>query len=158
MKVLLVTDVDKLGWFGDVVEVADGFARNYLLPEKMAVVPTEAKLRSLQQETAKRAEQRLQDVERLKQAVEAVEGAEAVIAAKANEQGHLFGSVAAHEIAANLREQGFSVADEIVQLQENIKEVGTRQVELKFADDLTITVNVVVVAQQDDASESSDQK
>ena len=158
MKVLLVTDVDKLGWFGDVVEVADGFARNYLLPEKMAVVPTEAKLRSLQQETAKRAEQRLQDVEQLKQAVEAVEGAEAVIAAKANEQGHLFGSVAAHEIAANLREQGFSVADEIVQLQENIKEVGTRQVELKFADDLTITVNVVVVAQQDDASESSDQK
>ena len=158
MKVLLVTDVDKLGWFGDDVEVADGFARNYLLPEKMAVVPTEAKLRSLQQETAKRAEQRLQDVERLKQAVEAVEGAEAVIASKANEQGHLFGSVAAHEIAANLREQGFSVADEIVQLQENIKEVGTRQVELKFADDLKVTVNVVVVAQQDDASESSDQK
>ena len=158
MKVLLVTDVDKLGWFGDVVEVADGFARNYLLPEKMAVVPTEAKLRSLQQETAKRAEQRLQDVERLKQAVEAVEGAEAVIAAKANEQGHLFGSVAAHEIAANLREQGFSVADEVVQLQENIKDVGTRQVELKFADDLKVIVNVVVVAQQDDASESSDQK
>ena len=87
-----------------------------------------------------------------------VEGAEAVIAAKANEQGHLFGSVAAHEIAANLREQGFSVADEIVQLQENIKEVGTRQVELKFADDLKVTVNVVVVAQQDDTSESSDQK
>ena len=158
MKVLLVTDVDKLGWFGDVVEVADGFARNYLLPEKMAVVPTEAKLRSLQQETAKRAEQRLQDVKRLKQAVEAVEGAEAVIASKANEQGHLFGSVAAHEIAANLREQGFSVADEVVQLQENIKDVGTRQVELKFADDLKVTVNVVVVAQQDDASESSDQK
>ena len=114
MKVLLVTDVDKLGWFGDVVEVADGFARNYLLPEKLAVVPTEAKLRSLQQETAKRAEQRVQDVERLKQVAEAVEGAEAVIAAKANEQGHLFGSVAAHEIAANLREQGFSVADEVV--------------------------------------------
>ena len=70
------------------------------------------------------------------------------MAAKANLQGHLFGSVTERQIAANLREQGFEVADEIVQLPEHIKQAGTHAVTLKFADDVTVTVNVVVVPEQ----------
>jgi large subunit ribosomal protein L9 len=146
MKVLLCEDIEKLGWLGDVVEVNAGYARNYLLPQGLAIVPTEANLRSLADEKARRAEARIHDRQRLEKAVEEVEGAEAVIASAANEQGHLFGSVSAKEIALNLREQGFEVADEIVQLGEHIKDVGTRTVTLKFADDLTATVSVVVVA------------
>ena len=145
MRVLLCEDVKDLGWLGDVCEVTDGYARNYLLPQNLAVVPTEANLKSLADEKAKRSEQRIQDTKRLETAATAVEGAEAVVAAAANEQGHLFGSVGAHEIAENLRQQGFQVADEIIRLEEHIKEVGTRQVTLKFTDDLTATVNVVVV-------------
>jgi len=80
----------------------------------------------------------------------AVEGAVAVVAAKANEQGVLFGSVGAREIAENLRAQGFEVADEMVQLPEHIKQVGTHSVSLKFAVDLAVTVNVVVVAEGED--------
>lgn len=147
MKVLLCEDVERLGWLGDVVEVNPGYARNYLLPQGLAMVPTEANLRSLADEKAKCAQERLRNRERLGKAAEAVEGAEAVVAATANEQGHLFGSVSAKEIAANLREQGFEVADEVVQLSEHIKDVGTRSVTLKFADDLTATVSVVVVAE-----------
>jgi hypothetical protein len=75
----------------------------------------------------------------------AVNGAEAVIAAAANEVGHLFGSVFKHDIAKNLRDQGFEVADEIVMLHTHIKEVGTYSVKLEFADDLTATVSLVVV-------------
>ncbi len=145
MKVLLCEDVKDLGWLGDVCEVNAGYARNYLLPQNLAVVPTEVNLKALANEKAKRAEQRIHDKKRLEGAAAAVEGAEAVVAATANEQGHLFGSVTAHEIAENLRQQGFEVADEVVRLQEHIKEVGTQQVTLKFADDLTATVNVVVV-------------
>jgi len=76
----------------------------------------------------------------------------------------LFGSITATHIAANLREQGFEVADEIVRLPEHIKEVGTSQVILKFAPDLKATVTVTVVAemdsqtQQDDESEPTDSK
>lgn len=146
MKVLLACDVDGLGWLGDVVEVAAGYARNYLLPQRLAVAATETNLKALAEEKAKRAEQRMSDRKRLEKAAAAVEGAEAVVAAAANEQGVLFGSVGANQIAANLREQGFEVADEIVQLAERIKQVGTSQVTLKFADDLTAAVNVVVVA------------
>jgi len=113
MKVLLCEDVKKLGWLGDVVEVSEGYARNYLLPQGLAVVAT-----------------------------------------KANEQGVLFGSVSARQIAANLREQGFEVADEVVQLPEHIKQIGTHTVTLRFADDLTATVNVVVVPEQESTPET----
>ncbi len=84
----------------------------------------------------------------MEKAVEAVNGAEAVLAARANEQGVLFGSVTETMIAANLRAQGFEVADEIVKLPEHIKQVGTHAVTLRFADDLTATVKVVVVPEQ----------
>jgi large subunit ribosomal protein L9 len=147
MKVLLCEDVKELGWLGDVVEVSTGYARNYLLPQRLAIIPTKGNLRSLAKEAAKRAEQRKLEIERLKEAAAAAEGAEAVVAAKANEQGVLFGSVGAHEIAENLRAQGFKVADEMVWLAEHIKQVGTHKVTLKFDKDLTATVNVVVVAE-----------
>ncbi len=157
MKVLLVTDVKELGFFGDVVETSAGYARNYLLPQGLAITPTEANLRSLSKESAKCAKARRRDRERLEETAAAVEGAEAVIAAAANEQGNLFGSVSAHDIAGNLREQGFEVPDDVVQLAENIKQVGMSQVTLKFAKDLTATVNVVVVAEQEDINESASQ-
>jgi large subunit ribosomal protein L9 len=145
MKVLLCEDVDRLGWLGDVVEVKDGYARNYLLPQGLAMVPTEANLRSLADEKEKRAEQRMQHRKLLERMCEAIKGAEAVVASKANELGHLFGSVTNRDIAANLREQGFEVADDMVKLDEHIKEVGTSTVTVRFAEDLKAMVSVVVV-------------
>lgn len=176
MKLLLVEDVDKLGWLGDVVEVNEGYARNYLLPQGLAKPATNANIRSIADEKAKRSEIRLVERKRLEQACSAVDGAEVVIAAKANEQGHLFGSVSERHIAENLRAQGFTVADEVVRLGEHIKEVGSYKVKLKFhapiptdsgtaAEDLIATINVVVVAEggttegteQGSASEQAEQ-
>jgi large subunit ribosomal protein L9 len=151
MKVLLCEDIKKLGWLGDIVEVNEGYARNYLLPQGLAKVATEGNIRSLAKEKTKRAEQRLQERRRLEKAAQAVNGAEAVVSAKANEQGILFGSVTEPMIAANLREQGFEVADEIVKLPEHIKQVGTHEVTLRFADDVTAMVRVVVVAEKVEA-------
>lgn len=145
MKVLLCEDVKSLGWLGDVVEVNTGYARNYLLPQGIAKPATEGNLRAIAKEKVKRAEERKLEQKQLEKVAEAVEGAEAVVAAKANEQGVLFGSVGAGQIAANLRQLGFEIADEFVQLPEHIKQVGTSQVTLKFAKDLTATVSVVVV-------------
>jgi large subunit ribosomal protein L9 len=151
MKILLCEDIDRLGWLGDVVEVAEGYARNYLLPQRLATQATEANIRAIAEEKAERTEQRKLDGKRLEAATKAVEGAEAVVAATATEQGHLIGSITAREIAANLREQGFEITDKIVQLPEHIKEVGTHTVTLRFSEELTTTVNVVVVAEQDAA-------
>ena len=150
MKILLVSNVERVGWFGDVVEVADGYARNYLLPQGLGVVANEANVASVAAEAAARAEQRKAASERLEEAVAEVDGAEAVVAARANEKGHLFGSVGASEIAANLAEQGFRVSESEVQLAEHIKKVGNYEVTLKFNSSLTAKVNVVVVAKQDE--------
>ena len=154
MKVLLCEDVENLGFLGDVVEVKDGYARNYLLPQQIAIAPNEVNIKSLSEAKAKRAEERKLSLEQLSRAAEAVEGAEAVLAAKANELGHLFGSVTRRDIAANLRDQGFEVADEMVQLSEHIKEVGTHEVTLKITPDLTANISVIVVS-EDKAIESA---
>ncbi len=165
MKVLLCDDVEKLGWVGDVVEVSEGYARNYLLPQRLGIIPTKGNLRSLAQAKAERAEQLKTVRERAEQAVSAVAGAEAVISAKANEQGHLFGSVGPSDIAAKLREQGFEVANETIRLSEHIKDVGTHEVELVFkspADggfvaDLTAKIKVVVTAEGGEPGEQGDE-
>jgi large subunit ribosomal protein L9 len=160
MKVLLCKDIEKLGWLGDVVEVAEGYARNYLLPQRLATQATEGNIRQIADQKAKGAELRNLEGKRLEAEMKKVEGAEAVVAAKANEHGHLFGSVTAREIAANLREQGFEVADKLVHLSEHIKEVGTHPVSIRFAPELIATVNVVVVAEkvegEEEASETED--
>jgi len=148
MKLLLCNDVEKLGWLGDIVEVKEGYARNYLLPHGLAIVPTEANIKSLAEEKAKRAEARRLQREQKQKLVAAVQGAEVVLSAKANEQGHLFGSVTEHDIAENLRKQGFEVADEMVKMGGHIKELGVSEVVVRAASDLTATVRVMVVSQE----------
>ncbi len=156
MKVLLCEDIKALGWLGDVVEVAEGYARNYLLPQGLAQVATENNIRAIAEEKAKRAEARIEERKRMDKAAEAVQGAEVVLAAKANEHGHLFGSVTEKDIAANLRAQGFTVADEVVALPEHIKEVGTHAVTLRFAENLKVQVSVVVVAEGQELTAEDD--
>lgn len=157
MKVLLCEDIRKLGWLGDVVDVTEGYARNYLLPQGLAKVATEGNIRSIAKEKAQRGEERLKERKHLEVAATAVNGAEAVLAAKANEHGVLFGSITEKMIAANLKEQGFEVTEAVVKLSEHIKQVGAHEVSLKFADDVTATVNVVVVAEQVEGEEQEDQ-
>jgi large subunit ribosomal protein L9 len=145
MRILLCEDIRGLGWLGDVVDVNDGYARNYLLPQGLGKPATVSNLRAIAKDKVARAEQRNLESEQLQKVAEAVEGAEAVVAEKANEQGILFGSVGPAQIAQNLRDQGFEVAEEDVAMDEHIKNVGTAEVKLKFANDLTATISVVVV-------------
>ena len=148
MKVLLCEDIKKLGYCGDIVEVATGYARNYLFPQRLAKTATENNVRAIAKEKARRAEERIQERQRLEAAARAVENAEAVLAAKANEQGVLFGSITEKDIATNLRDQGFQVADHVVHLPAHLKQTGTHSVELRFAEDLRVAISVVVVAEQ----------
>ena len=150
MKILLCKDVESLGYLGDVVDVKNGYVRNYLLPQGVGIVPTEANIKSLVDAKAAAAAERRVTHDRLVTVVEAVEGAEVVIASKANEQGHLFGSVSQHEIADNLRGQGFEITDDMVRIGEHIKEVGTHEVAVKISAELSAKISVVVVPQGDE--------
>jgi large subunit ribosomal protein L9 len=150
MKVLLFEDVEKLGWLGDIVTVKDGYARNYLVPQGLAGVPTEANIKALADEKAKRAEVRRLERQQKESLVESVTDAEVVLAAKVNELGHLFGSVTERDIAENLRQQGFVIQDSMVKLPAgHLKELGTYDVTLKLAADLTAPIRVVVVSQDE---------
>ena len=148
MKLLLCNDVEKLGWLGDIVEVKDGYARNYLIPQGLATVPTAGNIKALADEKARRAEARQLVREQKERLVASVQGAEVVLAAKANEQGHLFGSVTEHDIADNLRKQGFDVADDMVKMSGQIKDLGVSEVTVRAATDLLATVRVMVVSQE----------
>ena len=108
------------------------------------------------EEKGRRNEQRKVVIENFKKAADAVNGAEVVLASKANEQGHLFGSISEKEIAANLRQQGFEVADKFVQLDEHIKEVGERTVKLKFTAEVTASVKVVIVPEKQETTDDSE--
>ena len=154
MKVLLVADIEKLGWLGDVVEVNDGFARNYLLPSRLAIIPSEANLKSIAEEKARRAEGRIRERERLEEASAAVDGAEAVVAAKANEQGHLYGSVTEHDIAEHLQQEGYEVASAQVVMDEHFRMLGIFNVKLRFANNVESVIKVWVVRPEGQAGES----
>jgi large subunit ribosomal protein L9 len=156
MKVLLSQDVEKLGYLGDIVEVSVGYARNFLLPRHIAIEASEKNIKSLAEEKARRSQERQLKRQQLEAAAKAVDNAQVIITAKTNEQGHLFGSVTGADIAANLRGQGFEVADDVVRLADHIKEIGTYDISLKFAADVAATVKVVVVS-QDEAVETAQQ-
>jgi|FrelakmetLWP11LW_1041352.scaffolds.fasta_scaffold01777_4 large subunit ribosomal protein L9 len=149
MKVLLCEDVENLGWYGDVVNAKDGYARNYLLPQGVAVVPSDAKIKAMAAEKAQRADQRRLVREQMEKVAASIEGAEVEITANANEMGHLFGSVTERDIAEKLREKGFEIKDTMIRLGGgHIKELGTFEVGVKIAADLRAKVQVRVISEQ----------
>ena len=154
MKVLLLEDVENLGWLGDIVEVKNGYARNYLVPYALATIPTEANIKQIAAEKAQRAEQRRIERERLEAVAKATDGAFVSIESKANEQGHLFGSVTAEMIGAKLREAGYEVADKMIRLDTHIKETGSFEVPVVFASELKCSVTVSVMAPGQESEET----
>lgn len=145
MKLLLTKDVASLGIVGDVVNVTAGYARNYLIPHHVAVEPTKANMKALEEARRIALEERRKRREMIEQTVAHLNDVEVTIAAAANPEGHLYGSVGPREIAAALRDLGHAVEAEHVQLHTPIRELNTVGVEVKFAADLTAEVKVWVV-------------
>ncbi len=154
MRVLLQADIAKLGYYGDVVEVKAGYARNYLLPQRLAIEPTEANVKAIESERARRAEERRLAQEQLVKAAARADGAEITIPANANEQGHLFGSVTEDAIASSLREKGLEVQNQHVVLPEHLRVLGSHPVKLLFARGVEANITVHIVRPEEPASES----
>jgi large subunit ribosomal protein L9 len=145
MEVLLVKDVAKLGHAGDTVRVADGYARNYLIPRGLATFMTEGAKKQARDLTEARARRE----ERVSQESSAVaaraDGAVLTFKARSGEHGKLYGSVTASDIAERLQaERGIEVDRRRIELGEPLREIGRYPVEIKFAPKAVARITVVV--------------
>lgn len=152
VKLLLKESVKHLGRVGDIVEVSPGYARNYLLPKDLAVLPTPGNV--------KKVEERRKEIERIErerralheQIVAKLATVEVHLERRANEQGHLFGSVGATDIARQLQAMGYSVEPEDINLPGKLDRVADYVVQVSFADDLKADLKVWVHADAESKS------
>ena len=144
IKLLLKESIKNVGRVGDVVEVSPGYARNYLLPNDLAVQPTPGNIKKVEERRKEiekmERERREQQAALLKQ----LEGVEVTLERRANENGHLFGSVSATDIAKALQAQGYNIEPEDVNLLGKLDRIEKYNVRIKFAEDLATEVKVWV--------------
>jgi large subunit ribosomal protein L9 len=147
MEVILREHVDNLGRRGEIVKVADGYARNYLLPRKLALLATDGNRRQIERERAK-LEAREAEERKAAEAIAArLAGVEIVVARKVGETEALYGSVTPADIADALMAQGLEIDRRKLQLAEPIKQIGEFDVPVKLSREVTGTVKVKVVAE-----------
>ncbi|HUB81180.1 MAG TPA: 50S ribosomal protein L9 [Bryobacteraceae bacterium] len=148
MEVILREDVDKLGARGQVVKVAAGYARNFLLPKKLAVTATESNKKIVEQERQAhlRKEAKLQS--EAQDLAKLVNGVSVTIAQKAGENDQLFGSVTSKDVVDALAAKGYTIDRRKVQLDEPIKQLGEFKVPVRLHKEVTAEVTVVVTKEE----------
>jgi large subunit ribosomal protein L9 len=144
MKVILMTDVPALGRRGDTKEVASGYARNYLLPRKLAVPATPANVRNLESLQRQRAREEHRATEEARVHATRIEGLTLRVVARASEDGRLYGSVSAQDVVEFLEREQVPVEKRRVLLEEPIKALGEYKVPVRLHADVTAQLTVSV--------------
>jgi large subunit ribosomal protein L9 len=147
MQILLRKDIEGLGHIGDVVNVKPGYGRNYLLPRQWAVAVTPGNIRRVESEKKKAEEARKVLDQELDGMAERLKQVSITIPAKANEEGHLFGSVTAAQIAGLLQAEGHKVEEKMIQLPEPVKELGVVEIPIQLRPGLMSSCKIWVVAE-----------
>jgi large subunit ribosomal protein L9 len=144
MEIILLEDIEKLGTRGQMVKVADGYGRNYLLPKKLAVAATPQNQKWIQQQRVKFLKLEATEKAQAEELAKLFDGVSVVISRKAGEKGTLFGSVTAIDVAEKLAAQGFNIDKRKIQLEAPLKVLGEYDVPVKLHRDVTTTVKVKV--------------
>ena len=147
MKIILKEDVRGLGYKDDVVEVRDGYGRNYLIPQRKAVVATPSALKVLAEDQRQRAHKLAQIKADAEAAAAALEGVALTIGAKTSATGTIFGSVNAIQIAEALEKLGHIVDRKIIEIKDPVKEVGVYKAILRFHKDVVRDIEFEVIAE-----------
>jgi large subunit ribosomal protein L9 len=147
MEVILREHVDNLGRRGDLVKVADGYARNYLLPRKMALLATEGNKKVIAREKEKFDAVEAEEQKVAQAVADRLANVEIEIARKVGETDALFGSVTNADVAESLAAKGFDIDRRKVQLHDPIKKLGEFTVPVKLHRDVIVTLKVKVVAE-----------
>jgi large subunit ribosomal protein L9 len=151
MEIILLQDVEKLGSRGQIVKVADGYGRNYLLPKKLAVAATPQNRKWIEQQRVKFLKLEAKEKGEAEELAKLVQGAAVVITRKAGEKGTLFGSVTALDIAERLSAQGFNLDRRKIQLDAPLKVLGEYDVPVKLHREVVATIKVKVEAEPEAA-------
>ncbi|MCL6516023.1 50S ribosomal protein L9 [Alicyclobacillus sp.] len=144
MKVILMADVKGHGKKGEIVQVSEGYARNFLFPRKLAVEATEANLQQLRAQQASKARKEAQELAAAKQLAERLNALSVRIPAQAGEGGRLFGAITTKHIGEALAKLGFDLDRRKIQLAEPIKALGGYRVTIKLHPEVSATVSVFV--------------
>ena len=147
MDVILKEDVLHLGNRGDLVKVADGYARNFLLPRKLAMQATQANKADIEQMKASAARRYASEKALAEELAAKLEPVELEFTRKSSEAGHLFGSVTSGDIAAALEAKGFEIDRRKIQVDEPLKSIGDFNVAIKLYREVTAHVKVKVLAE-----------
>jgi large subunit ribosomal protein L9 len=145
MKVILRQDFEQLGHVGDVVEVKDGYARNYLLPRKIAYQATESSVRQLEEEKKQLGRQLEKEKRTSEKLAAEIEKVSITIQMKVGEEDRLFGSVTSQMVADSLKEKGFTIDKRQIELEDAIKALGIYNVGIKLPGGVNGKVKVWVV-------------
>ena len=145
MKVLLTADVKGTGKKGDVVEVADGFGRNFLIKKGLAVVATASSVHEAQQKKESAAFHKAEEVKALKALAASLDGKSVVLKIKTGENGKTFGSISSTHVAAALAEMGFDIEKKKIKM-ESAKTLGSYPAEVRLMEGVTAKITVVVQA------------
>ena len=148
MEIILREHVDNLGRRGEIVKVANGYARNYLLPRKLALMVTEGNKKQVDRERSKFDAKEADEKKVLEALAERLSGVEIVIARRVGDTDALYGSVTSADIAEALAAKGFDLDRRKLYLDEPIKRIGDVDVPLKLHRDVIVTLKVKVVAEQ----------
>jgi large subunit ribosomal protein L9 len=148
MELLLNQNVEKLGRVGEVVNVKPGYARNYLLPRGLAVPVTKANLAQIEVTRQRVLAEEQARFQSLKELAARMADVSITIEGRANQEGHLFGSVNQAQIAGALRHKGFSIEDKQIKLDNPLKEIGVFDVPVHLTQGVDAMVKVWVVQQK----------
>lgn len=149
MKVILRDDVEKLGNAGQVIAVADGFARNFLFPRNLAVPATKGNVRSIDEikkQKKLREDKKRRDAEKQKDKLEKLSLTAEV---QTGEEDKVFGSVTSANIASLLQHQGFEIDRRKIMLEEPLKALGVYTIDIKLASDVTAHVKLWIVKKEE---------
>jgi len=145
MKVILRKEHEKLGQIGSVVDVKDGYARNFLIPKGLAYPATEGSVRALEEEKKQAGQRVAKELKGSEKLASDLEKVSITLQMKVGEEEKLFGSVTSQMIADSLREKGFEIDKRIIDLEEPIKALGIYSVPVKLHPSVTAKVKVWVV-------------
>jgi large subunit ribosomal protein L9 len=149
MKIILIQDVDKLGDRGEVLEVKDGFARNYLIPQNLAIIASKSNMNTLENERKGREKKLKREMDQAKSLAEDISKLNIVIKAKCGEEGKLFGSVTAQDIADAVAEQSkFQVEKKKIEMSEPLKKIGTYTIVAKLSKGVSADIHLEVVPEE----------
>ena len=144
MEVILCKAVPKLGNLGDVIKVKDGYARNLLLPRKLAYIATPSNLKRIEQQKSKAAQEQAEKKSAAQEMAKSLEKASCTITVEVNDLEKMYGSVTDAEIAKVLADEGFEVDKKQIQIEKPIEELGIYEVNVQLHPDVTAKVRVWV--------------